>query len=1060
MTNRVDTNIASAGTGKTTKIVGLIAEDMKSVEPETILATTFTVKAADELMERARAELVKQGRGPEAVRLLSAMVGTINSVCGRIVSEFAIDLGRSPTNQVIAAEERDELIRLAADPVFARHAPNILKLWEALGLGELKDKGDWRKHVACIIEKADENGLGAGDLGVSARKSIEALSEFMTLPEDHEAPDTWDGDLRDAMVEAVRSSDGVKLTKDGKDSLADIEKHLGRLDRGERICWPDWVRLSKLKHGTKDAEKAVFRDVKGAAGVFPRHPALRSDMERYIEAVFECAAEVMQAYAAYKREHGLIDFPDQLCLALEILRKPEFKERLRERIGLVYVDEYQDSSPIQVALFLALARIAPRSVWVGDPKQAIYSFRGTDPILTMSASLEVAEKTGGTRGILSESFRSRPGIIELVNDMFVPAFVRMGLPESESTYEKVRRPADPDVSSPVAVWHLDGNTLPKQSAALAAGVADMLANPSAWPVGAGDTTRPLRPGDVAVLCRDNDDVYRVTAALAQKGIEVAAEQKGLFETEEVELALAALRWTADPTNYLALAEIARLLGGIEQPTAWLDAVLQKDHEALECLVPFTEELKDIRDRQLQLTPSEILDEILIAARVAEHACRWGKTIERLDCLEKLRSLARKYETKCRSTGLPATLAGLATSIEDGKAMRPSSRNPNAVNVLTYHKGKGLEWPVVICLDLDSIPKTWPVTMPTIATDGSTDWSRPLEGRWIRFWPYPFGLHKAGVGIDVTWPGSETGRRVIREADEEATRLLYVGVTRARDHAVLCATDKGTAWLERLAADPVNPHVTIPVSEGQPLVANGREHQVRFARFAGTEAVETVRIAPYVSLPRPAATHLPLRIRPSAATDEGIEYAFSHTILSGGVPIVGNPEMDELGSALHAILAADDDTKSLAERVASADAILKRWDMKAITAVDVIAAADKFWDHLRKQYPTAKIHREVPVHAYDGLQVISGIIDVLIDGPEDEGWFIIGDHKSFPGKQELWDERAKKHAPQLGSYSKAVATALGGRKRCAGCFVHMPIRGVVISTEVQEANNSEMVATIA
>jgi hypothetical protein len=179
-----------------------------------------------------------------------------------------------------------------------------------------------------------------------------------------------------------------------------------------------------------------------------------------------------------------------------------------------------------------------------------------------------------------------------------------------------------------------------------------------------------------------------------------------------------------------------------------------------------------------------------------------------------------------------------------------------------------------------------------------------------------------------------------------------------------------------------------------------------------------------------------------------------------VPIVGNPEMDELGSALHAILAADEDTKSLAERVASADAILKRWDMKAITANDVITAADKFWAHLRDKYPTAKIHREVPVHAYDGLQVISGIIDILIDGPDEEGWFVIGDHKSFPGRQEVWDERAKKHAPQLGSYAKAVETALGGRKRCAGCFVHMPVRGVVIGIEMQEADTGDTVATIA
>jgi ATP-dependent helicase/nuclease subunit A len=103
---------------------------------------------------------------------------------------------------------------------------------------------------------------------------------------------------------------------------------------------------------------------------------------------------------------------------------------------------------------------------------------------------------------------------------------------------------------------------------------------------------------------------------------------------------------------------------------------------------------------------------------------------------------------------------------------------------------------------------------------------------------------------------------------------------------------------------------------------------------------------------------------------------------------------------------------------------------------------------------------VPVHAYDGLQVISGRIDLLVDGPEGEDWFVIYDHKGFPGASDKWDDKARKHAPQLGSYAKAVETAIGNRKRCAGCFVHMPVRGAIIGIQMQGAEVAEPLTTIA
>ena len=235
----------------------------------------------------------------------------------------------------------------------------------------------------------------------------------------------------------------------------------------------------------------VFADVLRAASVAARHPRLRADMEAYIEAVFACAADVMTAYEAYKREHGLIDFSDQLCLALEILRRRSSRtgcanasEGLHRRGAGLEPDPGGD-------LPRARAHRAEEP-WVGDPKQAIYGFRSTDTALTLNASLGIAAETGGKPGVLAESFRSRPGIVSLVNDMFVPAFVRMGLPEKESSYEKVRRKADPAVDTPLSVWHFEGRYPKNQAGALAVAVADMLANRAPGQSARPGRVRPLR----------------------------------------------------------------------------------------------------------------------------------------------------------------------------------------------------------------------------------------------------------------------------------------------------------------------------------------------------------------------------------------------------------------------------------------------------------------------------------------------------------------------------------------------------------------------------------------
>jgi ATP-dependent exoDNAse (exonuclease V) beta subunit len=144
--------------------------------------------------------------------------------------------------------------------------------------------------------------------------------------------------------------------------------------------WSDWIRLSKLK-SAKDGQDFID-PVKVIADNVLRHPQFHEDVKQIITGVFGCASDALRDYDLYKKDHGLMDITDQETRILDMaINNDAYKSSLRGRIQMLMVDEFQDTSPIQLALFFALTELAGKSVWVGDPKQAIYAFRGTDPQL-------------------------------------------------------------------------------------------------------------------------------------------------------------------------------------------------------------------------------------------------------------------------------------------------------------------------------------------------------------------------------------------------------------------------------------------------------------------------------------------------------------------------------------------------------------------------------------------------------------------------------------------------------------------------------------------------------
>jgi len=351
---------------------------------------------------------------------------------------------------------------------------------------------------------------------------------------------------------------------------------------------------------------------------------------------------------------------------------------------------------------------------------------------------------------------------------------------------------------------------------------------------------------------------------------------------------------------------------------------------------------------------------------------------------------------------------------------------------------------------------------------------PLAGRWIRYWPWPFGLQKKTPLTDVA-AASVEGRAVALREERERVRLLYVGFTRARDHLILAARveAKGPAveWLDELCDADDKPLVKLPSEPGEserPVVSlrgiGGAVLEVPARHWVlGTGGDTPARLAnpdSHVWFARPdvGSGERPPRssywIAPSRAATEWPELGVSSGVPSAGAASTEAVELlsigerlplgeekdvtwDTVGDAMHAFLAADVAGLEREQRLARAHRILVAADLGSLlTAHALLRAGDQLRAWVDARWPGATWHREYPVTeaiaSPDGTRRVQGTIDLLLETPDG---VVLIDHKSFPGGQSQWIDKAREFAPQLAAYRHVLAAA---GKRVVATYVHFPI----------------------
>jgi ATP-dependent helicase/nuclease subunit A len=1053
---------ASAGSGKTTRLSQVLDEAVGGgrVRPDGIVAATFTRQAAAELIERARSRLLASGRGREAHQLLAARIGTVNSVCGTLVADYAFELGLSPRLRVLdegAAEiEQKHALAAVVPPDLAGELYRFTWIFDqAL---------DWHFEVRKLIEGARANGLGVAELRASADRSVETMSACL-------GPAAADGDAIDrallaAIDTALASIDTAHDETKGTATYVDCLRKARRdLERG-RLRWGDWAKLTGAEPTKKSRAHAL--PVARAAARHIEHPRLRAEMERFTRLVFQVAADGLAAYQAHKRERGVIDFIDQETLALRLLRRPEVRADLAGQLDLVLIDEFQDTSPLQLAIFLELAALATESVWVGDPKQAIYGFRGTDPAL-MDAAIESltspssdpelvreavsALERAGTIETLAVSYRSRPELVHLTSDIFARAFAAQGMPEERTRLTPVDSDEPTDLGPVVEHWPLCPERANKETlaAAAASGVRTLLRSEPRVRDRTTGAARTASARDLAVLCRTNEQCQKIADALAALGIPAVVPRMRLLDTAEGQTVMAGLRLWIDPRDPLAAAILARLTTHATDLDGLLARALAAPGRAFDA-EPIALAIAAARR---DLDPVDALAAVIDAADLRGLCAAWGQSAQRLANLDALRAHAITYAAEASAGREAATLPGLVAYLEElteeqGWNAARSDRQAllggeDAVTVSTWHRAKGLEWPITVLYGLESLREPLAHGVHVMSDRKGFDVADPLAGRWVRFWPNPYTTANQGGPVKDAFERSDAFATLVDRAGREALRVLYVGWTRARDRLVLAAHDgkltRGLlGTLDGLLHDP-----GIDSAADLEVTWAGRRVALRIRPAEPATPAPLATTPGEVTLGRPVLVHPPARILPSAAPP--LPCALGATAALGPrMTVRGNPDMHHIGYAVHAFLATDRGDLAEADRVALAAALLRRFRVDThLDPAEVAACGTRLRAWLDAELGATRIDREWPVgEQLPAGTVVAGTADLVARGP---GGLVLVDHKTFPGSLEAALARVPQYSGQLAAYARALAAA--GALPVASTWIHLPVLGAAVELRVQD-----------
>jgi ATP-dependent exoDNAse (exonuclease V) beta subunit len=1067
---------ASAGSGKTYTVTDRIYKLISSgkVTPDRIIATTFTIKAANELKARIRSKLIVNGQTEAANLMNEALIGTINSVCLKLLQRFAIQAGISPMLNTIDSDDKKVIVMETIGAVVDEDFLDLAtKLKQFESSNSFVKKRQYEEQIEQIISKVRANDLSIEELDKYGEDSVkEFFSLFPSKVIDHEITKSKVLTLlEEGLAIAKRKNNSAKSAKEKLANLQDVYKHI----KYGNFKWSEWAGLSEVSVAHKDfgedktAGKARKTEIAELIGYMVSDSLFRSQYETYVKRCFGYAKEVIETYTAYKAKRGLLDFIDQESQLHKLLKENTYVQHyLKENFSLVVVDEFQDVSPLQLDIFLRITQLVDMNIWVGDPKQSIYAFRGADPELMTSVMKTVPD---AKKDQLGDSYRSRAALIDFSNAIFSDAFAET-MPQksivlSMADKKDTNRAPDEETAelgaAAINYWKFQ-TTSTKNDVSLSAltnRLKKLLESKPRVFDKETSTYRAASYGDVAILCRTNARCQRIGQLLSSAGMPVSATGFGLIAEPEIIFISALLKLLIYPYDSLAKAEVL-LYGHYEGDQAAMvndrlkainarkspdDKIIwQEDNKYLVGLAK-------VKQQAPNYSISKCIETVVGELEIEQLLASWGNVGQRLANVDALLKHATEYQEMCNRLKTASSIAGFLTwmkNLHKKNEDMKGEQSGDVIQVMTYHQSKGLEWGIVVLWDLDYDPKDRFFGV-NVVSDSVFDPGDSLKDRELRLMVKPFS--RTSKPVCFMDPINATAEMIAsnKVRDEEEKRLFYVAVTRARDYLYLC-TVKDNLAIPDLVSPQLN-QLDLPDGvHSSDIIWDNRPVQLQIENFElgkevqPIEGQESARL--YFASPLGPQEHPPLKVAPSSAEADP-KAIIKHTDSLHPRFAVDRKHMDssDLGDFIHQIYCAYNPTQADPEALAWLNpSLVYNYYNKSIDSSWLLAALKDFHVFLKETYVDYKLHHELPVQYVNSAgQYIEGYVDLVVEVGDT---LMIIDYKTFIAKdynQALYEKKALEFSGQLSLYAEILEKSFA--KKVDGKFIYFVFEGKMMEVAV-------------
>ena len=1049
---------AGAGSGKTSVLTRRYARLVieKHIPVEGILALTFTRKAAAEMYTRIYEELRTHEADPfvrdQLSRFDRSVIATLDSFCSLVARDGCTRYGISP-EFVIDETRLTELVDRQALSFAHEQAddPAMRRLVATHGFVSV-----WRDGFASI-------GRDLCDV-VGARNFTESLGPQRAFVESE--VERLTGAIRDAIATLV------SLDPAAAKCVARAVEVAEPISRSGELTDADISALAAIKlqcGNSKKDDVAILKETVQAIREDADALLLaRETVTRWheLEEATALAADFAERVVAAKRRSSLLSYHDVVALAIRILtEQTDLRDHYKRRFRAIMIDEFQDNNDEQKALLYLLAEredhtsdgvpapaaLAPGKLFfVGDEKQSIYRFRGADVSVFRALSGELEQRSDDLT--LHANYRSEPGLIRFFNALFVRVFGD-ATHTFDARFSPLRwRDATKGVHPRVERWELEkrerGNDeflgdQDAQAFQIARRISSMIDDGDVL-VRDGESSRPAEFGDIAILMRTTGNQIRLERMLRRFGIpHVSQAARSLFLEAPVYDMYQVLQLVIYPNDRAAYAGylrsplvnlsdeglVAQLLS--DQPLFDpADLLTSDDRDRLERARVRYATLVSMADRE---SIARLLHVIWYEWGYRYHLLRHREYLNYLEYYDLLRELALQFEDRGLASFLDEVRRHLGENNKQDELelLRPDA---NAVQLLTIHRSKGLEFPVVILAYGESAGRA-----PKVS-------DRPFY--LSEHHGLVFNLGRLGSGAIRESAGNYfftcESELIKAQGQAELRRLLYVAATRAESHLFLAgASDPPDASLSAIAQEafPAAQDATTSDADAPIAISQVDWEPVRreelFAAGSGSEETPIADVArAYESLDQIDRSYPDLEVAVTTVSERAVERNVSRCPAFGVVPapelsVDSIIEKHGLGAAFgtychHLIEHAEGSTLPVSLPPGLLPELPDR-DLEAFVSAGSRLAAAFLASEIAASFATGIVEHEVaftmhasalpqPIRAcMDDAELLRGVIDLLV---RFEDRAIVLDFKT---DRELDPSH---YAVQLEVYARAANTITG------------------------------------